>query len=508
MKSTCDCDTVNEDNVRISSDSETAAQTSSENRDPSENKNRSIDTIKEDLLTKNFVQNDGNITTQNIFNIDYLAGNILSIKDENNLTKVEKQYKLYERSECSEFVNKYKKSLHLAYAIAISLFEYVPVSDLQDLSKRLLDRFEDTLDSNGEKDRTYTTPFISLDYILSIIGAKTCIISYASRFENVTERCVCFDSQQKKIMENLWELFPMLRNEIISWLIEVDCAFKNNNSFSTDCFVRAMVNIIKFDFADSLNRLFPKLVSKPKNRDLLIRLFIILTKDEETKENAYKVLKQWSCSLEWLWEIPLFVYAENIPSCSFERDLKETLRKKILELESLEGKEWNLKLISSKMLSSLKLRSMVSDIFEEEFLGCHDRQRRSSVSFLYLLTIYESYTFLRKINMALPLVAFDDLQQASRIKPIILYIINDFTLRRILLNILEAYINKINCYDIPDSLLKRIKSFFYVLAKDSQRYYNDILRFLSQLQRKNKTAEAIMQFLHDTISPGKDLMLT
>ncbi len=506
MKSIRDCDTVNGNNVRISSDPETVAQTSSESSDPSENINRSIDTLKEDLLSKKLVQNDGNITTQNIFNIDYMAGNIVSIKDENNSTKVEKQYKLYERSECSEFVDKYKKSLHLAYAIAISLFEYVPVSDLQDLSERLLERFEDILDSNGEKDRTYTTPFISLDYILSIIGAKTCIISYTSRFENVTERCVCFNSQQKKIMENLWELFPMLRNEIISWLIEVDCAFKNNNSFSTDCFVRAMANIIKFDFADSLNRLFPKLVSEPKNRDLLIRLFIILTKDEETKENAYKVLKQWSCSLKWLWEIPLFVYAENIPSSSFERYLKETLRKKILE--SLEGNEWNLKLISVKMLSSQKLRSMVSEIFEEEFSGCHDRQCKSSVSLLYLLIIYESYTFLSRINMTLPLVAFDDIQQAERIKPIILYIINDFTLRHILLNILEAYINQINCYDISDSILKRIKSFFYILAKDNQRYYNDILRFLSQLQRKNKTAEAIMRFLHDTILPGKDLMLT
>ncbi len=506
MKNTLGCDMVNEDHGRISSDSETIAQTSKENSGTTENVNRNIDAIKEDLLSKNFVKNDGNVTTQNIFNIDYMAGNILSIKDENNLTKAEKQYKLYERSECSEFVNKYKKSLHLAYAIAISLFEYVPVSDLQDLSERLLERLEDTLASNGEKDRTYTTPFISLDYILSIIGAKTCIISYKSRFENVTERCVCFDFHQKKIMENLWELFPMLRNEIISWLIEVDGAFKNNNSFSTDCFVRAMVNIIKFDFADSLNRLFPQLVSESKNRDLLIRLFIILTKDEKIKDNAYKVLKQWSCSLKWLWEIPLFIYAENIPCCSFERDLKQTLQKKILE--SLEGNEWNLKLISAKMLSSLKLRSMVSSIFEEEFLGCHDRQCKSSISLLYLLTVYESYTFLSKINMTLPLVAFDDVQQAYRIKPIIHYIINDFTLRRILFNILEAYIDQINCYDISDSLLKRIKSFFYVIAKDSQRSCSDILRFLSQLQRKNKTAKDIMQFLNDTILHRKDLILT
>lgn len=505
MLSNQDYNTVNENDTRISFESETVDQVSNVNKKPSVQRNRHIDKVKETLYSGNINQNDGNITTQNIYNIDYMAGNILSIKDESNLTKAEKQYKLYERSECSEFVSNYKKSLHLAYAIAISLFEYVPVSDLQNLSERLLMRFEDTLDSNEVQDRTYTSPFISLDYILSIIGAKTCIISYASRFENVTERCVCFISQQKKIMENLWELFPMLRNEIVSWLIEVDCAFKNNNSFSTDCFVRAMVNIIKFDFADSLNRLFPRLVSEPKNRDLLIRLFIILTKDEETKENAYEVLKQWSYSLKWLWEIPLFIFAENIPSYFFEQDLEDALQKKILE--SLEGDEWNLKLICAKMMTSLKLRSMVASIFEKIFVRSNSKQHKSSVSLLYLLTIYESYMLVNKINMTLPLVAFDDLQQSNRIKPIILYIVNDFALRRMLFNLLEAYINQIDRYGIPPSVLNRIKSYFYILAQNSSGYYNDVMRFLSQLQRNNKTAEGIMHFLHENISLGKGLLM-
>lgn len=505
MKSNQDNSTVNEDNTHTTIETETVNQISNEDKKSSEQRNRNIDTFKEALLSGNINQNDGNITTQNIYNIDYMAGNILSIKDESNMTKAEKQYNLYERSECSEFVNKYKKSLHLAYAIAISLFEYVPVSDLQNLSDRLLMRFEDTLDSNGFEDRTYTTPFISLDNILSIIGAKTCIISYASRFENITERCVCFISQQKKIMENLWELFPMLRNEIISWLIEVDSAFKNNNSFSTDCFVRAMVNIVKFDFADSLNRLFPRLVSEPKNRDLLIRLFITLTKDEETKENAYEVLKQWSCSLKWLWEIPLFIFAEDIPSYFFERELQETLQKKILA--SLESDEWELKLICAKMLTSVKLRSMVASVFEKIFTRSDSKQHKDSVSLLYLLTIYESYMFVHKANMTLPLVAFDNLQQSDRIKPIIIYIINDYTMRHMLFNLLEVYINQIDCYEISTPLLNRIKSFFYILAKNSLGYYNDILRFLSQLQRKNRTAEGIMRFLHEKISIGKDLLL-
>lgn len=505
MKSNQDNSTVNEDNTQTSIETETSNHISNEDKKSAEQRNRNIDTFKEALLSGNINQNDGNITTQNIYNIDYMAGDILSIKDESNMTKAEKQYKLYERSECSEFVYKYKKSLHLAYAIAISLFEYVPVSDLQSLSNRLLMRFEDTLDPNGVEDRTYTTPFISLDYILSVIGAKTCIVSYASRFENVTERCVCFISQQKKIMENLWELFPMLRNDIISWLIEVDSAFKNNNSFSKDCFVRAMVNIVKFDFADSLNRLFPKLMSEPKNRDLLIRLFIILTKEDETKENAYEVLKQWSRSLKWLWEIPLFIFAEDIPSCFFEHELEETLRKKIMA--SLESDEWDLKLICAKMLTSLKLRSMAASVFEKIFTRSDSKQHKDSVSLLYLLTIYESYMFVSKANMTLPLVAFDDLQQSDKIKPIILYIINDYTMRHMLFNLLEVYLNQIDCYEISPYLLNRIKSFFYILAKNSLGYYNDILRFLSQLQRKNNTAIDIMRFLHEKISTGKDLLL-
>lgn len=505
MISNQDNRTDSEDTTQTSIETEASNPISNEDKKSAEQRSRNIDTFKETLLSGNINQNDGSITTQNIYNIDYMEGNILSIKDESNMTKAEKQYKLYERSECSEFVNKYKKSLHLAYAIAISLFEYVPVSDLQNLSGRLLVRFEDTLGPNGVEDRTYTTPFISLDYILSVIGAKTCIVSYASRFENVTERCVCFISQQKKIMENFWELFPMLRNEIISWLIEVDSAFKNSNSFSTDCFVRAMVNIVKFDFADSLNRLFPKLMSEPKNRDLLIRLFIILTKDEETKENAYEVLKQWSRSLKWLWEIPLFIFAEDVPSYYFESELEKTLQKKILA--GLESDECDLKLICAKMLTSLKLRSMVASVFEKIFTRSDSKQHKDSVSLLYLLTIYESYMFVSKANKTLPLVAFDDLQQSDKIKPIILYIIYDYTMRHMLFNLLEVYLNQIDRYELSPYLLNRIKSFFYILAKNSLRYYNDILRFLSQLQIKNNTAKDIMRFLHEKISTGKDLLL-
>lgn len=504
MKNNQDSDTFCENNENTTPNLEETVSESKENKQQNEN-NSNIDSIKEALLSKNINQNDGNITTQNIINIDYMAGNILSIKDEGNITDSAKQYKLYERSECSEFVSKYRKSLHLAYAIAISLFEYVPVSDLQSLSERLLMRFENTLDSNGDIDTTYTTPFISLDYILSVIGAKTCIISYASRFENVTERCVRFISHQKQIMENLWELFPMLRNEIISWLIEVDCVFKNVNSFSTDCFVRAMVNIIKFDFADSLNRLFPKLTSDPKNRDLLVRLFIALTKDDETKENAYTVLKQWAKSLKWLWEIPLFVFAEDVSSHSFERELELSIHKKFFK--EFKVNERNLKLISAKMLTSSKLRTMVSSVFAKEFIECNDKHDKIAVSMMYVLTTYESYQFVNKSNIALPLVAFDNIQQADKIKPIILYIITDFTLRRMLFNILEAYIDRINHYNISPFIMNRIKSFFYVLAKNSPSYYNDILRFLSRLQEKNKTAEEILQFLYEKISKEKDLML-
>lgn len=475
--------------------------------DNNENISENINSrIKKDVASKFATQNEGDISTQYIINIDHVNGNILSVEDEKISVKSKesvKQYKLYERSECSEFVKEYKKSLHLACAISISFFEYVPVAYLQILSERLLKHFPETLDKNGNEDNSNTNPFLSLDDILSAIGAQICMVAYASKFENLTVRCVHFAEQPDKVMENFWELFPMLRNEIISWLIEI-YFLPQNNSFNAVRSICAIEKIIKFDFSDSISRLFEYLKSDKKNKHLLIGLFIILVKDETTRYNSCKILEEWSVSQNWLWEIPLTVFAETSQDFSFIQKLRQTLYIKIRN--SLDNNT-DIQLICKEMLISPKLRTIIASVFDELFAEATTPHRKESVSLIYILTILKSYSFVNKKKITLPLVTFDSKQQAQKIKPIILNIISDFSLRQGLFIILEAYMDEIKNYDITLSLLNSLKSFFYILAKNNQRHYGDILRFLVQLQSKNKIAKDIMIFLQEKITHEKEILL-
>lgn len=397
----------------------------------SNNANDVKEAVDKYLATKFFTKNvdDG---IKNMFNTDSMAGGISTVEKEKSTAAQsgeKKPYKLHERSECSAFVSEYKTSFHLAYAVAISMFEYVPVSDLQSLSERLLRRLPKTLDAEGNEDKTHTNPFLSLDEILGVIGAEPCKVSFTSRFENITERCVCFPELHIRVMENLWDLFPMIRSEITAWLIETDFIYQFRNAFSTSCFVQAMFNIVKLDFGDSINRLFPQLISDHKNKYLMIRLFLLLTADENMKKNACEILKRWLSSPGWLWEIPLVIYAQSNVDLPFKDELERTVINKIRNrFDDVE--DWTLTLIGGQMVISPKLRTLVSAIFKKLMLeDSKDKNKNFEVALIYLLSISNAYQFVTNENMTLPLVAFDNKQQVENIEAIILHIIADFNLR-------------------------------------------------------------------------------
>ena len=463
--------------------------------------------IQKAIESKFSTQIDGNISTQFIFNIDQMMGDITSIKADRiaKSKKSEKNYKLYDRLECSEFVDEYKNSLHFAYAVSISLFEYVPVSSLQILSEHLMRRLPMNLNEKGDEDNTFKNPFISLDTILSIIGAETCLITYKSCFENVCEKCVYFPEYHDKVMTNFWEMFPLLRNQITSWLIEsYSTACINNGSFKTKCFINAMVNIIKLDFSDSLNRLFIQLTSNPSNKNLLTALLFTLINGKDTNKNASELLRQWSSSHKWLWEIPFVIFSDYPSELSFASEIETTLHYKILNSLEEENDRF-FGLISGKMMTSLKLRTMVSKIFRKIFAETIEKSL-SKVQLTFLMFVSYSYSFVNKNKTNLPLITFDNRQQAENINPIIISIISDYNKRHILFDVLKAYIEEINDYEIPDLLLNGLKSFFYIISKNSPKYFSDILRFLKNIKNENKVANEIAQFLHEKIIIRKELI--
>lgn len=463
--------------------------------------------IQKAIESKFSTQIDGNISTQYIFNIDQMLGDITSIKtDKVEKSKItEKKYKLYNQSECSEFVYKYKNSLHFAYAISISLFEYVPVSSLQSLAEHLMRRLPVNLNEKGEEDNTFKNPFISLNTILSIIGAETGVITYTSCFENVSEKCVYFPEQHDQVMANFWEMFPLLRNQITSWLIEsYSSAHINNGSFKAKCFINAMVNIIKLDFSDSLNRLFMQLTSNPSNKNLLTALLFTLLKDKDTNKNALELLRQWASSQNWLWEVPFVIFSDYKSDLSFASEIESTLYYKILNSFDEENDRF-FRLISGKMMTSLKLRTMISKIFRRIFIETKEKYL-SKAQLIFLMFVSYSYTFVNRKKINLPLITFDNKQQVENMEPIIISIISDYNSRHILFEILNAYIEEINDYDIQDPLLNGLKSFFYIISKNSPKYLNDILLFLKNIKNENKVAKEIAQFLKNKITIEKELV--
>lgn len=469
--------------------------------------------IGKELGNKFATQNDGNVTNQYIFNIDSMTGNIASIQKDDLVSKVaanNRQYKLNERQDCSDFVTEYKISLHLAYAIAISMFEYVPVSDLQRLSESLLwrfDKFPKEYDENGNEVTTNISPFISLDAILNTIGARVCKVSFVSQFENVTERCLSFEELRDKVMENLWGLFPMMRSEITSWLIETDFAYSYRNTFSTSCFVKAMYNIIKTDFGDSINRLFPQLVSREENKYLMIRLMLLLVEDNETKKNAYEILRRWATSPKWLWEISLVVYSLADEELSFKDELEKTLMRKILESFDEDWGDWSIYFIGGQMINSLRLRNLISHILHTLATDGGRGKNEYAVAVIYLLTISNAYQFVGKKDVALPLVAVDSKKQVEDIEILLHKVFSDFSLRHGLFEVLEAYLEEISRYETTERLLNQLKSYFYVIAKKSERFNGDVQRFLVRLQAKrNKIAKEILVFLQEKLPLNKELM--
>lgn len=197
-------------------------------------------------------------------------------------------------------------------------------------------------------------------------------------------------------------------------------------------------------------------------------MFIILVKDKTTSYNSCKILEEWSVSKNWLWEIPLTVFAETSQDFSFIQKLRQALYIKIRN--SLENNT-DIQLICKEMLISPKLRTIVASIFDELFAEATTPYKKESVSIIYILTILKSYSFVNKKKITLPLVTFDSKQQAEKIKPIILNIISDFSLRQGLFIILEAYMDEIKNYDITLSLLNSLK----VFSIYSQKIVRDIM---------------------------------
>lgn len=64
--------------------------------------------------------------------------------------------------------------------------------------------------------------------------------------------------------------------------------------------------------------------------------------------------------------------------------------------------------------------------------------------------------------------------------PVLAYIMARYDLRRQLYSVLRAYLEEIADYDVPQSMIKHISAYFYILAQSDSGYRTDILMFLRE----------------------------
>lgn len=184
---------------------------------------------------------------------------------------------------------------------------------------------------------------------------------------------------------------------------------------------------------------------------------------------------------------------EELP---FADELERTVTEKILESFHDEHDVWTIYLIAGKMTDSLRLRNMVSRALYKLITDGN----KETVAAMYLVIIANSYLFIEKENLAMPLVAVDNKGQIQNIELLLYKIFSDFALRHSLLEVLEVYLKKINQYEVTERLLNQLKSYFYVIARKSERFNRDVQRFLSNLDKKgNTTAEKILLFLQEKL---------
>lgn len=459
--------------------------------------------------------NQGYIGTQTVINILENKGDISMVKKmlDDEAVSDDDPYKLYERQGCLEFVKKYKVSKHLAYAIAASIYEYVPISDLPFLSQSLLQCFdalpyrEKEYDKNGNEVFPHRSELIPLDDISNIIGTIPVEITFTTRFETITERCFGYEEEARgKVRNNLWSAFPGIRGVITSWLLQTDFSHSYRNALSTSCLVSAIYNIIKMDFGDAMNTLFPALMANEKNKPLLMRVMLLLNKNEETTKNADALLKQWASSYKWLWEIPIVVYGQAEEDVSFAKELEHTIAIKLASDYEDGFGGWSTYFIAWQMKDSLRLRNLVSQTLSKLITDA-DSPNSYAMAANYLVLVSNVYQFVDKNHLALPLVANDNEAQLEGVRPFLYKIFSDYDLRHWLFEVLGAYLSEINSYNLATiKLLNQLKGFFYIIATKSERFNGDVQRFLLRLQsRNNNIAKQILTFLQEKIPSNKGL---
>lgn len=431
--------------------------------------------------TQIFIQNLGAFNASNVKEAE-----MIKVKVSDN-----KKYDLKNQDDCTEFVEKFKDGEYLAVAIILSTFEAVVLGDIPDLKESLMKYLPESEEVNSEGVVLHSTsrnPYLSLNTILAVIGGQ--------RFDTEDgQHCVCLEVNSKQALNNILELFPVLRSSIVSWLIHLSEVYKYRTSFDIYQIATAFARVVLLDINDAKRRIFPKLYTNPNNAGLLGLLVYKLYEDTIWKEETENIILYWIKSdNEWLWKPACLAYSyfsENEKSFSYEAMLIKVLGRKLLYF-----KNSDFSFVVMLLFQSKNFRTMITAVFHKSYDKADTREKKEALVQCYIRLLKFGYYRVNKTFIELPLIVCDTKRQQEYLAQIVAKVMSVYRFRRQLYAILKAYLKEISYYDFSLKLINHISAYFYNMGNGDFVYRQDIMEFLKNCH--NKAAEQIYTRLCST----------
>lgn len=390
-----------------------------------------------------------------------------------------KTYQLENVKDCVEFIEKCQRKEYLLAALVLCIFEIVPLSAISNLMTQLAVYVYKNETNANEKEKNL---YLSMDSILTAIGAEGFLVEGKRKY-------VGFEKKSNRILENICEQFPKLREAIVLWILDFNDVYRENMDFQDCQLGMAFEKIIFLDIFDAKIKIFPRLYENPKNMELLGYLVYRLYCNDDLKKEADNIVKQWIRSdSKWLWKSACLTYNYLLEEGDIF-PLKEQLKKKILiRLRYFERSDYMFFvtwLWKSKYIRSL-LSSVLHEFYTTEISAGDEGQ-------IYLNIIRRCYYRMNFKLIEIPLVCCDTEMQQNLLTPIINKIMRNYYLRRQLYAILEVYLKELLSCKVNPKTINHISAYFYNMSLAGKEYELDILELLKDCD--NKISEQIINNL-------------
>ena len=398
-------------------------------------------------------------------------------KEDKSLEKLaSKTYNLRNRADCADFVEHYKCSDYLAIAIILSVFELVALSDLPELQATLVKMLPAMELAELEDTATVVSnPYISTNTFLATIGGKQFVTEDNRIYVGLGENFF-------QAFQNLWELFPSLRDSILEWLIQLYQIYQFRTAFDAYQMSNAFAKIISLDFVAAKKHIFSKLYSEREYTGLLGGIVCKLYDNSDLREDLTFMLKDWANSPSWLWR-PLYLAYSFLPPEIRPEEIdiliKKTVNKRLAHMTRDDSGFFAILLMGSEYF-----RTLFSQLLNHKIQKAIMRKERLFIAQNYLYLIRNSYYLVDASHPELPLVTCDTADQLRALSPVLSQVISHISLRRQLYAVLRVYLKEISNYCYTDELFDHTAAYFYKIVQDLPEYQEDIREFLSDCRSR------------------------